>query len=68
MNLPQPELIEAPTAEEVIRQNLEKAMIRYRGDIQAYYSELLKRLPEPPRDAQWVDLQRFATMRLRARR
>jgi len=33
--------------EETIRENLENALIRYKGDIQAYYSEHLKKVHGP---------------------
>ncbi len=68
MPTPQLELIEIPTPEERVRENLERAMIRYRGNIQAYYAELLKQVPEPPEDAKWDDVHRFAALRLRAHR
>lgn len=68
MSVPQMELIGKPSPEDLIRQNLEKAMIRYGGNIQAYYAELLKKVPDRPDDAKWGDLRRFAALRMRARR
>jgi len=68
MSFPQMDLIAKESPEDLIRQNLEKAMIRYRGNIQAYYAELLKKIPEPPSDSKWDDLRRFAALRLRAHR
>lgn len=66
MSLPQLELIESPSPEDVIRHNLERAMIRYAGNIQAYYAELLKKVPKSHGDSKWDDLQRLAALRLRA--
>jgi hypothetical protein len=68
MSVPQLDLIKDPSPEEMVRENLERAMIRYGGNIQAYYAELLKKVPVPPRDSKWNDLQRFAALRLRAQR
>jgi hypothetical protein len=41
-------------------------MIRYAGNIQAYYAELLKKVPKSHGDSKWDDLQRLAALRLRA--
>ena len=68
MSTPQLDLINAPSPEDVIRENLERAMIRHRGNIQAYYAELLKKVPTPLCDSKWDDLRRFAELRLRAHR
>lgn len=68
MSSPQLDLIAKPSPEELIRQNLQKAMIRYGGNIQAYYAELLKKVPTSQNDPKWDDLRRLAALRLRARR
>ena len=68
MNFPQLDLIAAPSPEDLIRENLEKAMIRYRGNIQEYYAELMKKVPMPPPETTLGDLHRLAMLRLRAHR
>lgn len=67
MEEPQLDLIEKASPEKIVRDNLIRAMIRHRGNIQEYYSELLKRIPERE-DKRNIDFERLAAYRLLSNR
>lgn len=54
--------------EDTIRENLTRAMVKYRGNVQAYYAELLKKVPVVLDEEPWKDLERVAAIQLRAYR
>ena len=56
------------TPEGAIHETLARAMIRYRGNVRAYYDKLLERVPPPPKNSEFADLKAFASQQQKKRR
>lgn len=56
------------TPAQVIHDALLAGMIRHRGNVKAYYDELLSKLPRPPEDETIRDLRTAAAAHLKSRR
>jgi len=56
------------TPEAAIHETLARAMIRYRGNVRAYYSKLLEKVPPPPKSSEFADWRAFASQQQKKRR
>ena len=59
--------LEKETPEQQIRKNLERAMFKYRGNLELYLEKLMERVPESS-DASQAGLATHAVVRRRSRR
>ena len=58
--------LEKETPEQQIRKNLERAMFKYRGNLELYLEKLMERVPESP-DATLSGLATHGVVRRRSR-